>query len=94
MAVQDYARARLISLGQGTQFECLDQIFTHESHWNPKAFNHEASGGQNAGGIPQILGLNTRLHAYTQVDLGLAYINRRYGSACNAWQFWQKHNYY
>jgi len=27
----------------------------------------------------------------TQVAWGLEYIEGRYGSACNAWAFWQRH---
>jgi hypothetical protein len=95
MSVKQYAQTRLISKGVGNEFKCLVDLWNRESHWNPKALNHEKVGGKNAGGIPQILGLSTRLNAYTQVDRGLDYLDGRYkGSPCKAWQFWQGHSWY
>lgn len=80
------------------QFRCLDNLWTRESHWNYKAGN-PSSG---AYGIPQALpgskmksaGADWRTNPITQVKWGLKYINARYGSACNAWRFWQSHHWY
>ena len=73
------------------QFACLDRIFTLESHWNKNAINSTPvwMGGKKyfAGGIPQILGLSTKTSPYRQVNAGIHYINRRYGSACKALAF-------
>ena len=77
------------------EFACLDAIFTAESHWNAKAHNSQAvwMGGKkyHAGGIPQILGLSTKVNPYRQVNLGIRYINRRYGNSCKAlaWHRWK-----
>ena len=75
------------------QFACLDRIFTLESHWNRFAHNTTPvwMGGKKyfAGGIPQILGLSTKTSAYFQVNAGIHYINRRYGSNCAAWEHWE-----
>ena len=83
------------------EYACLSRIFTLESHWNARAFNHETvwMGGKpyHAGGIPQILGLSTRVDPYTQVRLGIAYIARRpeyRGSACRALAFHLAHGWY
>lgn len=80
------------------EFACLDAIFTAESHWNAKAHNSEAvfMGGKRyyAGGIPQILGLSPKVSPYRQVNLGIRYINRRYGSPCRALAFHRVNGWY
>lgn len=63
-----------------TQFTCLDKLWVAESHWNPKARNPHST----AAGIPQLLGLDTRLPAATQMRLGMKYVTHRYGTPCNA----------
>lgn len=71
------------------QFDCLDRLFTRESHWNPRATNHSSG----AYGIPQALpgskmataGADWRTNGVTQVRWGLRYIARRYGTPCGAW---------
>jgi hypothetical protein len=81
-----------------TQYNCIDNIFTRESRWNPLAGN-PTSG---AYGIPQAFpgskmatfGSNWRYSPLTQVKWGLWYVNSRYGSACEAWAFWQAHGWY
>jgi hypothetical protein len=81
-----------------TQYNCIDNIFTRESRWNPLAGN-PTSG---AYGIPQAFpgskmatfGSNWRTSPLTQVKWGLWYVNQRYGSACLAWAFWQGHGWY
>ncbi|MFD7452846.1 peptidoglycan-binding protein [Kitasatospora sp. NPDC059827] len=80
------------------QFGCLDQIYNHESGWKVYATN-PSSG---AYGIPQSLpgdkmasaGSDWRTNPATQLQWGLDYIQSRYGSPCNAWSFWQSHNWY
>jgi len=79
------------------QFPCVNNIFSRESNWNPYAAN--ASG---AYGIPQALpgskmasaGPNWQTNATTQIKWGLQYMKSTYGSPCNAWAFWQAHNWY
>jgi hypothetical protein len=69
-----------------------------ESNWRPDARNKQAvkSGGKwvNAGGIPQILGLDPKIPVEDQIRRGMAYIDARYGSPCQAWNFHQNANYY
>ena len=71
------------------EFNCLDQLYTHESQWNPTAIN-----GTHIG-IPQG---NSKylLHAngYEQIQWGLTYINARYGTPCNALHHWKVWNWH
>ena len=87
---------------QDSQWDCLEQLWTAESNWRPNAKNrqpvHIIKNGKRiklyAGGIPQILGLNPKINVAQQVQLGLAYIQRRYSSPCRAMEFHKKHNWY
>lgn len=74
------------------QFDCLVQLWDHESGWRTDAAN--PSG---AYGIPQALpgdkmasaGPNWQTDASTQITWGLGYIAERYHDPCNAWATWQ-----
>ena len=66
-------------LTSAKQYLCLEQLWTRESQWNPKAKNKSSS----AYGIPQLLKLKTN-DPYKQIDLGLKYIAHRYGTPCRA----------
>jgi hypothetical protein len=50
--------------------------------------------GKNAGGIPQLLGLDPKIPATKQIDRGIAYIFHRYDTPCNAWRFFKDNNYH
>jgi hypothetical protein len=81
-----------------SQFDCVDNIWEHESRWNVHADNPYSS----AYGIPQALpgskmssaGPDWENSAETQIRWGLNYIKERYGSACSAWSFKQAHGWY
>ncbi len=72
----------------GGQFQCLEELWTRESNWNPTAMN-PSSG---AYGIPQSLpgskmasvGADWRTNPVTQITWGLNYIAGRYGTPCAA----------
>jgi hypothetical protein len=80
------------------QMACLIPMWTKESHWNEKARN-PSSGSY---GIPQALpaskmaqyGADYLTNPAPQIKWGLSYIKTRYHSPCEAWSFWQKHNWY
>jgi hypothetical protein len=76
------------------QFPCLGKLWGKESAWNPRAFNPVKVNGRNAGGIPQILGLNPNMHHTKQIDRGIKYIKHRYSNPCRAWSFWQQKGWY
>ena len=66
------------------QFNCLDELYTHESNWRV-----EAKNGSHYG-IPQ--GRSeylATLDGYGQVRWGLDYIGHRYGEPCVALQHWK-----
>ncbi len=88
-----YARDQL-SIWQEEQWSCLTKLWGKESAWNPKAYNTIRVMGKNAGGIPQLLGLDPSTPAPRQIERGLAYIYYRYDTPCNAWAFFKKHNYH
>ena len=80
-----------------TEWKCLNSLWSHESHFNPKALNM----GSHAFGIAQFLpstwgNYNVKKTAVAQLQIkyGLRYIQQRYGDACNAWKFWQGHGWY
>ena len=76
------------------QYECLDKLWTQESNWRSEAYNKIKVMGKNAGGIPQILGLDPRTPAPLQIDRGFAYIMHRYGTPCMAWKFHERKGWY
>jgi hypothetical protein len=76
------------------QYECLNKLWTQESNWRHEAYNKVKVMGKNAGGIPQILGLDPRTPAPLQIDRGMKYIIHRYGTPCMAWKFHQRKGWY
>ncbi|PST47926.1 hypothetical protein COO72_10505 [Bifidobacterium callitrichos] len=76
-----------------SQYQCLVQLWEHESNWNVTATN-PTSG---AYGIPQALpgskmasaGQDWKTNAATQITWGLTYIRQRYKTPCSAWATWQ-----
>ncbi|GAA2129106.1 lytic transglycosylase domain-containing protein [Nocardioides bigeumensis] len=94
---REIGRALIAEYGFGPeQFTCLDSLYVSESNWRVNADNPTSS----AYGIPQAL---TQLHdlpadymtsAEAQIRWGLDYIERSYGTPCNAWSFKQGHGWY
>jgi surface antigen len=89
---KSYAKS---ALNDDAQYNCLVQLWDHESGWRINAEN--ASTG--AYGIPQALpgnkmassGSDWKTNGVTQVKWGLGYIKSRpdYGTPCAAWEKWQ-----
>jgi hypothetical protein len=79
-------------------FRTFDNIVTRESSWDVFAIN-PSSG---AYGIGQALppekmashGADWRFNPLTQIRWTYDYMNERYGSPDNAWEFWQEHHWY
>ena len=80
------------------QYECLDSLWTKESHWNYKASNSRSG----AHGIPQalpatkmeVIGTDWRTNPVTQISWGLRYIDIRYDTPCKAWAKFKRSKYY
>jgi len=88
-----YARDRLV-VWQEKEWSCLNKLWSKESAWNPRAFNTVKVMGKNAGGIPQLLGLDPKTPTTIQIERGLKYIYYRYGTPCKAWKFFERNKYY
>lgn len=91
--------ALLLDAGFGlSQMPCLDKMWTRESNWRTTAENPSS----HSYGIPQALpankmapyGSDYRTNPVPQIKWGLSYIKSRYNSPCQAWTFWQAHNWY
>jgi hypothetical protein len=88
-----YARDVVLSWADN-QYACLNKLWTQESNWRHEAYNKVKVMGKNAGGIPQILGLDPKTPAPLQIDRGFAYIMHRYGTPCMAWKFHERKGWY
>ena len=84
-----YAYDRL-NAWQDKQMSCLSKLWGKESAWQPDAYNKIKVMGRNAGGIPQLLGLDPSTPPTQQIDRGLEYIYHRYKTPCLAWAHFKK----
>lgn len=84
-----YAYDRL-NAWRDKQMSCLSKLWGKESAWNPDAYNKIKVMGRNAGGIPQLLGLDPSTPPTQQIDRGLEYIYHRYETPCLAWAHFKK----
>jgi hypothetical protein len=92
---QEYAMGKLG--GSGSEFTCLENLWGKESGWNPNAQNPTST----AYGIPQFLnstwastGIAKTSDGYRQIDAGLIYIQKAYGTPCGAWAKSQSSGWY
>lgn len=76
------------------QYVCLAKLWGKESAWNPRAYNKDKVMGKNAGGIPQLLGLDPNTPATIQIDRGIAYIKYRWVTPCRAWSHHKRKGWY
>ncbi len=78
-----------VKLMDSKEFICLNALWTKESQWSAVAKNKKSS----AYGIPQLLKMKEK-DPFRQIDLGIAYAQKRYGTMCNAWAFFKLKGYY
>ena len=89
----------------GSQFDCLNWLWTRESNWRTNAVEDTSINGQTptyAYGIPQALpaskmaaaGADYRTNPRTQIRWGLSYIRGRYGTPCGAWAHEEANGWY
>jgi len=88
----------LMIVSDRKQFACLDKLWTAESHWNPKALNRSSG----AFGIAQFMPTTWGNYKFEykpkspikQINYGLHYISKRYGTPCAAWRHEARYNWY
>jgi hypothetical protein len=88
-----YARDQL-AVWKEKQWSCLSKLWGKESAWNPSAYNSIKVMGKNAGGIPQLLGLDPKTPPTRQIERGLSYIYYRYVTPCAGWDHFKKKGWY
>ncbi|MGW0827464.1 aggregation-promoting factor C-terminal-like domain-containing protein [Streptomyces sp. NPDC002845] len=92
--VQEMARQMV----PADQWTCFSEIVQRESSWNYTAANpaSEAYGlvQSNPGSKMASVAPDWRTNPATQIQWGLNYMNERYGSPCDAWNFWTVNHYY
>ena len=80
------------------QFECLNRLWTKESHWNYQAHNYKSGAHGIAQALPanrmEIISSDWRKNPVTQMRWGLRYIEIRYENPCNAWAKFKRSRYY
>lgn len=91
---RELVRSEYARWDNATQFQCLDDLWQAESHWNHRARNKRTG----ACGIPQAYpcnkmsdwgkayGVDHRSNPWPQIAWGLRYIDKRYGTPCKAWR--------
>lgn len=91
-ASQQYARQQLAARGLGdADYQALVNLWNKESNWNPRARNRSSG----AYGIAQMMPMHGRREgARAQIDWGINYILKRYGSPSKAWAHSQRTNWY
>ncbi|WP_097183643.1 transglycosylase SLT domain-containing protein [Blastococcus haudaquaticus] len=92
-----YKEYAMSKVGSSSEFSCLENLWGKESGWNPNAQNPSST----AYGIAQFLnstwagtGIAKTSDGYRQIDAGLIYIEKAYGSPCAAWGKSQSSGWY
>lgn len=80
----------MLNKWRDVQWSCLSKLWGKESAWDYNAYNATKVMGKNAGGIPQLLGLDPNTPPTKQIERGLDYIYYRYGTPCKAWHHFKK----
>jgi hypothetical protein len=80
------------------QFDCVNRLWTKESHWNYKAHNYSSGAHGIAQALPAskmaIISDDWRANPVTQIRWGLHYIDLRYETPCKAWSKFKRSRYY
>ena len=80
------------------QYNCINRLWTKESHWNYKAHNYRSGAHGIAQALPaskmEVIGSDWRTNPVTQIRWGLRYIDQRYETPCKAWARFKRSHYY
>lgn len=75
---------------RGEEWRCLFRLWQRESGWRHNANNKTSS----AYGIPQLLNLPEDTPPAKQIERGLRYVIKRYGTPCEAYAHQQQRGWY
>jgi hypothetical protein len=85
---QQHAVNLLTAMNKLEQWSCLYTLWTRESNWNPRSLNRKSGAYGIAQFMPEtwkLVGYKKTTNGFTQVEAGLAYIERKYGgNICKA----------
>ncbi|MFF9123570.1 transglycosylase SLT domain-containing protein [Streptomyces sp. NPDC014889] len=91
-------QAMASSMVPAGQFQCFSNIVNHESSWNYRAVNPSSGAYGLFQALPgskmSSVGADWQTNPATQIKWGLNYMDSRYGSPCDAWNFWQANHWY
>ncbi|MFD4606532.1 transglycosylase SLT domain-containing protein [Streptomyces sp. NPDC058451] len=91
-------QAMASSMVPAGQFQCFSNIVNHESSWNYRAVNPSSGAYGLFQALPgskmSSVGADWQTNPATQIKWGLSYMDGRYGSPCDAWNFWQANHWY
>ena len=81
-----------------SEYRCLNNLWTKESHWNYQAHNYRSGAHGIAQALPaskmDIVSDDWRTNPVTQIRWGLRYIESRYDTPCGAWSKFKRARYY
>ena len=81
-----------------SQYNCLNNLWTKESHWNYKASNKRSGAHGIAQALPatkmEVISTDWRTNPVTQISWGLRYIDIRYDTPCKAYAKFKRSRYY
>jgi hypothetical protein len=81
-----YAHSRLVSY---KEFRCLDRVLVMESN-----YNYKSSNGSHYGVGQMRSKYYKSKDPFTQIDMTISYIHKRYVTMCNALTYHLKHGHY
>lgn len=90
---QEYAQSKMTA----DEWYYFDKIIKHESGWSHTAANPKSSARglcQTMMSLHKDVSENFLNDPYEQIDWCIKYVNTRYGSAKDAWIFWDKNKWF
>jgi hypothetical protein len=85
-------------IDDGEQFSCFKWIVDHESDWDHTATNPTSGAYGLVQALPakrmSTVGDDWKSNPATQIKWGLKYMEGRYGSPCEAKNFWEANGWY
>jgi len=95
---KEFAKVKVkVQWVKDNEYTCLVELWRRESNWNPLSHNKSSGAFGIAHFMPDTWGTykyQKPTDPYIQVEAGLRYITKRYGSPCKALAFHDKKGWY